>query len=78
MATLERSLRLYSDLGADVAYTELDIRMTTPANATKLQAQADAYSRVTQACLNVKKCVGITLWVSSKSGVLCSPSLTLP
>ncbi|KAJ9625162.1 hypothetical protein H2203_005117 [Taxawa tesnikishii (nom. ined.)] len=67
VATLERSLRLYSDLGADVAYTELDIRMTTPANATKLQAQADAYSRVTQACLNVKKCVGITLWgVSDK------------
>lgn len=63
-ATLEKSLRLYADLGADVAYTEIDVRMNTPANATKLAVQAAAYARVMQACLNVKRCVGLTLWVS--------------
>jgi endo-1,4-beta-xylanase len=63
-ATLTRVLKLYTDLGVEVAYTELDVRFTTPVTAAKLQAQADAYARVTQSCINVKKCVGITLWVS--------------
>jgi endo-1,4-beta-xylanase len=60
---LTQVLQDYADLGVDVAYTELDIRMRTPSNAQKLQAQADAYARVAQSCLNVERCVGITLWV---------------
>jgi endo-1,4-beta-xylanase len=55
---------LYTDLGVEVAYTELDVRFTTPATPAKLKAQADAYARVVQSCINVKKCVGITIWVS--------------
>ncbi|KAI5248090.1 endo-1,4-beta-xylanase [Aureobasidium subglaciale] len=65
--TLTRVLRLYADLGVEVAYTELDIRFTTPVTKEKLKAQADAYARVTQSCINVKSCVGITIWgVSDK------------
>lgn len=62
--TLTSVLKLYTGLGAEVAYTELDVRFTTPATDAKLKAQADAYTRVVQSCLNVKKCVGITVWVS--------------
>ncbi|KAL8349017.1 hypothetical protein RB598_002008 [Gaeumannomyces tritici] len=61
-AALERTLRLYTDLGVDVAYTELDIRLTLPSTAEKLQVQAAAYQRVVASCIAVKRCVGITLW----------------
>jgi endo-1,4-beta-xylanase len=61
---LTKALKMTADLGVDVAYTELDIRMRTPSNAQKQQALADAYARVGRSCLNVKRCVGITLWVS--------------
>lgn len=62
---LTKALKRTADLGVDVAYTELDIRMNTPADAQKEQILADAYHRVGRSCLNVKRCVGITLWVSS-------------
>lgn len=60
---LEKNLRLYTELGVDVAYTEIDIRMLTPATEEKLQKQAEIYARVVRACLAVERCVGITLWV---------------
>lgn len=63
LATLEASLRLYTDQGVDVAYTEIDIRMRTPVTQQKLQVQAEQYARVFQSCLNVPRCVGITVWV---------------
>jgi endo-1,4-beta-xylanase len=63
-ATLTSALSSVADLGVEVAYTELDVRMNTPATEEKLDVQADAYYRITAACMNVKKCVGITVWVS--------------
>ncbi|RDL32090.1 Beta-xylanase [Venustampulla echinocandica] len=64
---LEKSLRMYTDLGVDVAYTEVDIRMNMPASAQNLQEQAECYGRLTRACMAVERCVGITLWgVSDK------------
>ena len=64
---LEKSLRLYTDLGVDVAYTELDIRMPLPETSEKLQVQSDAYARVAASCIAVPRCVGITIWgVSDK------------
>lgn len=61
---LTASLKAMTDLGVDVAYTEIDIRMNVPSNAAKLQAQAQAYARVAQSCMNVPRCVGMTIWVS--------------
>ncbi|MFJ9038379.1 endo-1,4-beta-xylanase [Streptomyces sp. NPDC102406] len=61
-AGVEENLRRFAGLGLDVAFTELDIRMILPADATKLAEQADWYGRITEACLAVRRCVGITLW----------------
>lgn len=60
---LTAALKVTADLGVDVAYTEIDIRMKTPSNAQKLQALADAYGRVARSCINVPRCVGMTIWV---------------
>jgi len=50
------------ELKVDVAITELDIRMKTPATPEKLKEQAADYKTVFDACLAVKRCIGITLW----------------
>jgi len=49
---LQTTLSSFAALGVDVALTELDI-------AT---APATAYANVTNACLAVSRCVGITVW----------------
>jgi len=57
------ALKMTSDLGVDVLYTEIDIRIRTPSNAQKQQQLANAYARVAKSCINVPRCVGITIWV---------------
>jgi endo-1,4-beta-xylanase len=59
---LAAALRATADLGVDVAYTELDLRLNTPATPEKLAVQAAAYERVAQSCLAVKRCIGMTVW----------------
>ncbi|WP_456826011.1 endo-1,4-beta-xylanase [Cellulomonas sp. P5_E12] len=59
---LKANLQRFADLGVDVRITELDIRMATPADATKLATQAADYKKVFQACLGVTRCQGVTLW----------------
>ncbi|KAM0425914.1 hypothetical protein ACHAPT_008852 [Fusarium lateritium] len=65
--TLEGALRKFTDLGVFVEYTEVDIRMKTPATKEKLEEQSKAYQRVVESCMAVKNCIGFTLWgVSDK------------
>ncbi|MFL6121720.1 endo-1,4-beta-xylanase [Actinophytocola sp.] len=59
---LRQNLQRFADLGLDVAITELDVRMQLPSDATKLATQAAYYRDVTNACLAVTRCVGITTW----------------
>ncbi|GAB3142587.1 endo-1,4-beta-xylanase [Micromonospora sonneratiae] len=61
-SNMQQNLQRFADLGVDVRITELDIRMQTPADATKLANQAADYRRVFQACLAVSRCVGVTTW----------------
>ncbi|QPC65619.1 hypothetical protein HYE67_007850 [Fusarium culmorum] len=61
-ANLASVLNSFTKLNVDVAYTELDIRMNTPANQQKLQANAAAYARMVGSCMDVKRCVGVTVW----------------
>ncbi len=60
---LTAALKVTADLGVDVAYTEIDIRGLTPSTDAKAQLLADAYSRVAKSCMNVARCVGMTVWV---------------
>ncbi|RPD59549.1 endo-1,4-beta-xylanase C precursor [Lentinus tigrinus ALCF2SS1-6] len=55
-------LEQFTALGLEVAITELDIRMTLPETDALLAQQAKDYQSVVQACMNVEKCVGITIW----------------
>ncbi|MFY4723068.1 endo-1,4-beta-xylanase [Streptomyces sp. LaBMicrA B280] len=61
-SNMRQNLQRFADLGLDVAFTELDVRMEMPSDSTKLATQADYYRQVTSACLAVTRCVGITVW----------------
>ncbi|MFJ2161092.1 MULTISPECIES: endo-1,4-beta-xylanase [unclassified Streptomyces] len=60
--TLEDNLRRFSRLGLDTALTEVDVRMQLPATDDKLTEQATWYRDLTEACLAVRRCVGVTIW----------------
>ncbi|MEU5152791.1 endo-1,4-beta-xylanase [Glycomyces sp. NPDC021274] len=61
-STMEANLQRFVDLGLKVRITELDIRLTTPADANELQQQANDYRRVTEICAELADCSGITVW----------------
>jgi len=52
----------FAALGVEVAITELDIRTTTPASSAALTQQQTDYKNAVLACVNVPKCVGVTVW----------------
>ncbi|NJQ16280.1 endo-1,4-beta-xylanase [Streptomyces bohaiensis] len=56
------NLQRFADLGLEVAVTELDIRMNTPADPARLDRQADQYRQVVGDCLAVSRCSGVTVW----------------
>lgn len=60
--SIRQNIQRFVDLGVEVAITELDIRMQTPATVAKLATQASDYTAVADACLAVTGCVGITTW----------------
>ncbi|WP_372671197.1 endo-1,4-beta-xylanase [Amycolatopsis kentuckyensis] len=51
-SSLQQTISSFAALGVDVALTEVDV---TNANTSQ-------YAALTQACLNVARCVGITVW----------------
>jgi GH35 family endo-1,4-beta-xylanase len=57
------NMKRFTDLGLEVAITELDIgvQTTTPSAALQTQ-QATDYQNTAAACLQLPGCVGITLW----------------
>ncbi|KAI9158985.1 glycosyl hydrolase family 10 [Paramyrothecium foliicola] len=62
-ASLAGVLRRFEALGLDVAYTELDIRHSSlPPDAAALARQGDDYASVVGSCLDVARCVGVTVW----------------
>jgi endo-1,4-beta-xylanase len=61
-SSMRQNIQRFVDLGLEVAITELDIRMNTPATSDKLATQASDYTKVASACLAVTGCVGITTW----------------
>nr|QPG43057.1 xylanase [Aspergillus sulphureus] len=59
---LASTLKTYTVLGVEVAYTEVDVRMETPATDAKLAQQSIDYQNLVQACVETPKCVGFTIW----------------
>ncbi|KAL2862922.1 endo-1,4-beta-xylanase [Aspergillus lucknowensis] len=58
---LQTRLQALADLGLEVAITELDIRIESPTTEEDLEQQAADYAYVTEACLAVEGCVGVTV-----------------
>lgn len=61
-STMKANLRRFAALGLDVAVTELDVRMQLPVTDAKLAQQASDYAAVTDDCLAVRRCLGVTVW----------------
>ncbi|EAW06989.1 putative endo-1,4-beta-xylanase [Aspergillus clavatus NRRL 1] len=59
---LTTTLKGYTSLGVEVAYTELDIRMQMPSSSAKLAQQSADYQSVAAACVTTPGCIGITIW----------------
>lgn len=51
-----------ASLGVDIAITELDIRVRLPLTPEKISQQRMYYKKATKACLDIPRCVGITIW----------------
>ncbi|KAF7911231.1 uncharacterized protein EAF01_002738 [Botrytis porri] len=62
-SALATTLRSFTALDVEVAYTELDVRFSTlPPTAAGLAQQGVDYANTVNACLSVDGCVGITIW----------------
>ncbi|KAM7184870.1 Glycoside hydrolase superfamily [Rhypophila sp. PSN 637] len=62
-SALSTTLRRFTSLGVEVAYTEIDIRHpSVPSSASARVTQANDYANVVGSCLDVAGCVGITIW----------------
>lgn len=60
LVELQGNLKRITDLGVEVAITEIDIAIKLPSNESTLEQQAKNYLAVTSSCVNVKGCVGLS------------------
>lgn len=62
-ANLATTLRRFTALGVEVAYTEVDIRHSSmPPSQSGLVTQGNDFASVVGSCLDVGGCVGVTVW----------------
>ncbi|MEV6109868.1 endo-1,4-beta-xylanase [Streptomyces sp. NPDC051940] len=59
---VQTNLERFARLGMQTSFTEVDVRMTLPADDAKLARQAQDYRRLLQTCLNVRRCTSFTVW----------------
>ncbi len=57
-----QNMRRFEALGLETAFTEVDVRIPLPVDAAELQAQAQGYNTLMQACLLARRCVSYTVW----------------
>ncbi|EHL03032.1 (Trans)glycosidase [Glarea lozoyensis ATCC 20868] len=55
-------MKNFTNLGVECALTELDVRVTDPATPENMAQQKVAFAAATGACVQVKGCVGVTVW----------------
>ncbi|KAL2263957.1 hypothetical protein VTK26DRAFT_3951 [Humicola hyalothermophila] len=62
-SNLANTLRRFTALGVEVAYTEIDIRHESlPASQSALAQQGIDFANVVGSCLDVEGCIGVTVW----------------
>ncbi|KAH9828201.1 putative endo-1,4-beta-xylanase [Teratosphaeria destructans] len=61
-STQVSAMQAFTALGVEVAITELDIRTTIPATSAAQTQQAIDYATTIAACMQVERCVGVTIW----------------
>lgn len=59
---VKAAMKVFTDLGVEVAVTELDVRLDLPDNSTKQAEQAAIYADTVRACVDTDDCVGVTVW----------------
>lgn len=59
---LASTLKTYTGMGLEVAYTEMDVRMKTPASEKELEQQKTDFGSLAGACVDAEGCVGVTVW----------------
>lgn len=59
---LVEQMERFTDLGLEVAITELDVRIPEPVGQEQIEEQGEEYRQVVQACLEVERCPGVTVW----------------
>ena len=59
---MQQNMERFAALGLEVRITEVDIRMQMPRTSAKDDQQATYYRNVVNACLNVPRCSGVTIW----------------
>ncbi|KAK4181528.1 family 10 putative glycoside hydrolase [Triangularia setosa] len=64
LKSLIATLKRFTELGVDVAWTELDVAHEDVENASELavEQQAKDYVAAVRACVEVERCVGVTVW----------------
>ncbi|OLN83318.1 Endo-1,4-beta-xylanase 5 [Colletotrichum chlorophyti] len=61
--TLARAMGRFTDLGLEVALTELDVRHARlPADDAAVRQQAKDYATAVKACVDNARCVGVVVW----------------
>lgn len=61
-ASQETNMNAFTALGVDVAVTELDVRVMLPPTEADQEQQVKDYYSTVAACVNVKRCIGVTVW----------------
>ena len=57
-----KNKKAFTALDVDVAVTELDVRLDLPPTARSEKQQVLDYYNSVKSCVNVKRCVGVTVW----------------
>lgn len=62
---MRRNLSRFADLGIDIRFTEVDVRIPTKhgqSASSDLKRQAQVYGTLTDLCRTIRRCTGMTLW----------------
>ncbi len=60
--SMPANLDRFERLGLATAVTEADVRIDLPVDDAKLQAQANVYATMLDACLQARRCTSFTVW----------------